>query len=224
MSRTWGEDAQRGRAREVIRRYLDTCLSYYATDGRLLRPELATDERITPWHAMALLMGEAQHIQRANVALRQYDMETEGTFNPSIMTQMLTHFCERLDPDVRERADAFVASRMAHEAGCILTTGTDQVGFGMLPGYSLWREMEIFAEAGLAPMEVLKAATCNGAYALGRSDLLGSLENGKLADFVVLDADPLANISNVRRVHRVVKGGILYMPQDHLKPLIGKYH
>lgn len=112
--------------------------------------------------------------------------------------------------------------KLAHSLGCILSTGTDRVDFGLLPGFSLWKEMEIFSEAGLSPMDVLKAATCNGAFAIGRSDLLGSLEAGKLADFVILDADPLQTVSNVRKVHRVVKDGVIYVPGDILKPLIGK--
>ena len=112
--------------------------------------------------------------------------------------------------------------RRAHEAGCLLSTGTDYVLLTMLPGWSLWREMEIFAEAGLPPMEVLKAATWNGAYAAGRTDQLGSVEPGKLADFVVLDANPLDDISNVRKVHKVIKGGVLYDREELLKPLIGK--
>jgi len=112
--------------------------------------------------------------------------------------------------------------RRAHAAGCLLSTGTDYVVLTMLPGWSLWREMEIFAEAGLPPMDVLKAATWNGAYAVGRTDQLGSVEAGKLADFVILRANPLDNISNVRQVHRVVKGGVIYDPEQLLKPLVGK--
>lgn len=112
--------------------------------------------------------------------------------------------------------------RRAYEAGCLLSTGTDYVVLTMLPGWSLWREMEIFSEAGLPAMEVLKAATWNGAYAIGRTDQLGSVEANKLADFVVLDANPLDNISNVRQVHRVVKGGVIYDREELLKPLVGK--
>lgn len=76
----------------------------------------------------------------------------------------------------------------------------------------------------MKPMDILKAATVNGAYAIGRSDLIGSLEAGKLADFVVLNANPLKNISNIRDVHRVVKGGVIYEPEELLKPLEGKFH
>jgi len=124
-----------------------------------------------------------------------------------------------MNPEAVQKNREFI--RRAHEAGCMLATGTDLVLVSILPGFSLWREMEIFAEAGLKPMEVLKAATVNGAYAIGRSDQLGTVEPGKLADFVVLTADPRIDISNVRSVYRVVKGGVLYDPQELLQPMAG---
>ena len=71
-------------------------------------------------------------------------------------------------------------------------------------------------------MEVLKAATYNGAYVIGRTDLLGSLSSGKLADFVVLDKNPLEDIWNVKFVHSVVKGGVEYEPDKLLEPFLGK--
>jgi len=112
--------------------------------------------------------------------------------------------------------------KAADQAGCILATGTDYVVWRLLPGYSLWREIEIFAEAGLTPMKILRAATWGGAYAIGRTDQLGSIEAGKLADMVVLNANPLDNVSNVRSVHRVIKGGIVYDPQELLRTIDGK--
>jgi imidazolonepropionase-like amidohydrolase len=138
---------------------------------------------------------------------------------------------EVLEKQAREPVPAAVAGVMnkqrefikaADAAGCILATGTDYVVWRLLPGFSLWREMELFAEAGLSPMKILKAATWGGAYAIGRTDQLGSLEAGKLADFVALNANPLDNISNVRSVFRVVKGGVVYDPQVLLKSREGK--
>jgi len=123
-------------------------------------------------------------------------------------------------PGVMAKVRRFI--RMAYDAGCLLSTGTDQVGFALLPGFALWREMEVFAEAGLPPMDVLRAATVNGARAIGRSDLLGALEAGKLADFVVLDGDPLEDIRRIRAVHRVVKGGVLFEPESVLAPVLGR--
>src|SRR5262245_59920277 len=60
----------------------------------------------------------------------------------------------------------------ANAAGCLVDTGTDYVLLAMVPGLSLWREMEIFSDAGLPPVAVLKATTWNGAYVVGRSDHL----------------------------------------------------
>jgi imidazolonepropionase-like amidohydrolase len=114
--------------------------------------------------------------------------------------------------------------REAHKAGAMLSTGTDMTNLQMLPAFSLYREMEIFGEAGMKPMEVLKAATYNGAYAIGRSDLIGSLEVGKAADFVVLNANPLENIGNVRQVFRVSKNGTIYVPEEVTKSLKGRIH
>jgi enamidase len=110
----------------------------------------------------------------------------------------------------------------AYDAGCLLGTGTDYVVWRLLHGYSLWREMDIFAEAGLPPMAILKAATYNGAYAIGRTDQVGAIETGKLADFVVLNANPLDHIGNVRSVYRVVKNGVIYDPEELLKTREGK--
>jgi hypothetical protein len=113
---------------------------------------------------------------------------------------------------------------LAHEAGVPLTIGTDLTNLQLLPQFAFWREMEIFAKAGMSAMEVLKAATANGAYAIGRSDSIGSIAPGQLADFVVLSADPLQNISNTRSVYRVIKGGTVYDPEVLLKPVIGRVH
>lgn len=110
----------------------------------------------------------------------------------------------------------------AYLAGCLLTTGTDKTNVVPLPGFSLREEMDVFARAGLPPMAVLKAATWNGAYALAAGDVLGSIAAGKLADLVVLDRDPLATISNVSAVHRVIKAGVVYEPEALLKKLLGR--
>src|SRR5207247_3403489 len=101
--------------------------------------------------------------------------------------------------------------RAAHAAGCLLGMGTDFVIPWMPPGVSLWREAEIFAEAGLAPMDVLEAATWNGIYSIGATDVLGAIEAGKLADFVALDGDPLSDIGKLLVVSRAVERGCVYV-------------
>jgi imidazolonepropionase-like amidohydrolase len=92
------------------------------------------------------------------------------------------------------------------DAGVPISVGTDASNIGVLHGASFHRELLVMSEAGMRPMDIIVAATRNGARALGRRDI-GTIEVGKLADLVVLDADPLADISNVGRINMVFKGG-----------------
>jgi imidazolonepropionase-like amidohydrolase len=76
----------------------------------------------------------------------------------------------------------------------------------------MFREMALMRDAGLTPLQVLRSATTNGAKAMGRDDL-GAIAPGKLADLVLLDADPLADVANLSHAERVVKGGVVYDPK-----------
>lgn len=77
-------------------------------------------------------------------------------------------------------------------------------------GLSLLMELENYASGGLTPVEVLRTATTVSAEAMGVGADLGSIEAGKLADLVILDGDPLARVSDLRRVSRVMKDGTMY--------------
>lgn len=104
--------------------------------------------------------------------------------------------------------------RRLQAAGVPIAAGTDAGNIGTLHGPALHRELELMAEAGLPPAAILRAATQGGARVMGRSDALGTIEAGKLADMLLLDADPLADIRNTRRIHRVIKGGVAFDPQQ----------
>ena len=97
-----------------------------------------------------------------------------------------------------------------------IAAGSDAGNIGTLHGAGLHRELELMAEAGLEPMAILVAATRGGARAMGREAELGTIEPGKLADLVILDADPLADIANTGRIYRVVKGGAVLDPEEIL--------
>jgi imidazolonepropionase-like amidohydrolase len=99
--------------------------------------------------------------------------------------------------------------RRLHAAGITIVAGTDQA----VPGYSLHREMEIYVEAGFTPLEALQSATLLAARAAGVEQESGSLELGKRGDVLLLDADPLKDIHNTRRVWRTVAAGVVYEPE-----------
>jgi imidazolonepropionase-like amidohydrolase len=67
--------------------------------------------------------------------------------------------------------------------------------------------MELLVQAGLTPAQVIEIATHNGAVFLGKADDMGSVEEGKLADLVLLNADPLKDIDNTKAIALVMKGG-----------------
>ena len=93
-----------------------------------------------------------------------------------------------------------------HRAGVPLVLGTDLA----VPGHSVYRELELAVAAGLTPMQAIQAATLVPARAMRLEGESGTLAPGKRADLVVLDADPLADVRNVRRVRWVVRGGRMY--------------
>ena len=99
--------------------------------------------------------------------------------------------------------------RRLHEGGVRLTAGSDVGMPWITPGVSLHRELELLVQAGIDEADVIVMATRNGAEGLGLEDRLGTVEAGKLADLVVLSADPLLDIRNTRSVTAVYKAGEL---------------
>ena len=97
-------------------------------------------------------------------------------------------------------------------SGASAGSGTPDVPAGL----GLHAELELFVEAGLTPLQALRAATANAAEALGVADELGTIEPGKLADLVIVGGDPLRDIKSVRDVRAVIRGGRYYAVSDLL--------
>ena len=93
------------------------------------------------------------------------------------------------------------------DAGVAIAAGTDAGNIGTLHGPSIHRELELMRDAGLAPAQIVHAAAWGGARVMGREADLGTIEPGKLADLLVLSADPLEDVAHLRRIELVVKGG-----------------
>ena len=97
----------------------------------------------------------------------------------------------------------------AHAAGVRILAGTDLGNPYVFPGSSLHEELALLVEGGLTPLQALRAATLHPATFLRSTDSLGTVATGKLADLVLLDADPLIDIRNTTRIHAVVLNGRL---------------
>jgi imidazolonepropionase-like amidohydrolase len=97
--------------------------------------------------------------------------------------------------------------------GVKILAGTDTPFAYCLPGFALQQELALLVEAGLSPMAALRAATWNPAEFLHLTKDYGSIEPGKMADIVVLDADPLLAIRNTTHIHAVLRRGDLI--DDH---------
>ena len=136
----------------------------------------------------------------------------------------------RLPPDVRQEWSAeadgvvenplqeftqfgewslFLTGRM-HSRDVPIAAGTDTPIFINVPGFSLHSELEMLVRAGMSPLEALHSATVRPAEFFSLQDEMGTIDVGRKADLVLLDADPLADISNTRRISAVVSKGEYY--------------
>ncbi|HKE28203.1 MAG TPA: amidohydrolase family protein [Bryobacteraceae bacterium] len=103
-----------------------------------------------------------------------------------------------------------------HKAGVPIVPGSDTG----LVGYGLHRELELYAEAGMTPLEVIQCATIGSARAMHLDRESGTIEPGKRADMILVEGNPLANVSDLRRVARVVANGRVFDP-SHLWQSVG---
>lgn len=136
---------------------------------------------------------------------------------PPVLAQRINAMGANVDPaTAHARFDRTLGIlRALHDAGVPIVAGTDEG----VPGFSVYREVELFPKFGMTPMQALQSASVVGARAMGAADSLGTLEPGKLADLIVFERNPLDDISNVRRVELVMKGGTLYRSRDIWKAI-----
>lgn len=104
-------------------------------------------------------------------------------------------------------------------AGVKFLTGTDINAPYVFPGFGLHDELALFVEAGFSPLEALQTATINPAKFLGLEKSLGTVEKGKLADLILLEANPLDDIKNTRKISAVIAGG-RYLSKEKLQEML----
>jgi hypothetical protein len=124
----------------------------------------------------------------------------------------------RQDPETKMMRRQLIAkyqelTGVLHRLGVPILVGTDAPEPFVPPGFSLHQELEMLVESGLTPTAALQAATVNNARILGQEKNLGSIESGKLADLLILAADPTKEIKNTREIDVVIRGGLICQPK-----------
>ena len=177
----------------------------FAANGTFFTPTLIIGQN-------AARSGEPAHL--ADPRLRHLPPEVVAAWMPPGAGTPATG--AGVDPATARRALGVGAEMTLamQRAGAPVLAGTDLGLPYVLPGFSLHDELGLLVEVGLSPLEALQAATRNPAAAAGRGDDLGTVEVGKLADLVLLNADPLADIANISRVAVVVANGRLFDEPD----------
>lgn len=177
----------------------------FARNGTYLDPTLVTDRALT----------YVDELSKEDDPRSKYIAATQREWwNPE--RGMLTRY----------RTPAYIAFRkrqfqktlqqipVAHRAGVIFLAGTDTTIPFIYPGFSLHDELGLFVQAGLTPLEALQTATINPARFLGLEQSVGTVQPGRLASLVLLDADPLKDIHNTTKIFAVIIRGKLLRRGD----------
>lgn len=201
---------------------------------------LPREERVAFWRELAArdvgvvptLVVVTESVFRPLEYYRSLMTDTTGgahPLRPYVSAFMVLDWKEQVDELDQQRVDYFKRAlpialkhfREMREAGVRLMAGSDVAVLNIFPGASLHEELRLFVDSlGMSPVAALASATREPAEWLGLSDSVGTIAPGKVADLVLLDADPLADINNVRRVGAVLLRGRL-LQRSELDALLG---
>lgn len=151
----------------------------------------------------------------------EYERSAEVKYVPAAFRAALReHWGSGTEEEVEER-QAFTLSlvRRLHERGAGLLLGSDT--YLVVPGFSAIRELEYFAAAGLSPFEALQTGTINAARALHQQDTVGTVDVGKRADLLLIEGNPLLDLSNMKLISGVMVRG-QWLPKSELQSHLAK--
>lgn len=141
-----------------------------------------------------------KYVDKTRLALWQsIEGQYAATITPSALQTLHNYYALQLK-----------VTKLLQQAGVKILAGTDLGGGWVIPGFSLHQEFKELAAAGLTPLQILQATTLNGAQFVGRESTMGTVEAGKNADLVLLDANPIADVANLDKVSAVFLKGKYY--------------
>ena len=135
-------------------------------------------------------------------------VENEIPVDPTLSIYEAIFKHDSTDPQNEKRwTKVLQLTKVMHESGVKILSGSDLPNFGLVPGESLHHELELLVEAGISPRDVIKIATRNGGEALDLINQTGTIEPGKQADILILSANPAEDIANTNRIDSVISNG-----------------
>ena len=161
-----------------------------------------------------------EHAWLAERAAIELLAEHGTTLVPTLVVTDVNRSLPGLTPAQRERQDLIerthrASTEVAIELGVALATGTDTGEVGVTADM-VWREIEVLAGHGASPMTTIRAATSAGARLLGLDGELGAIEIGMIADVILVDGDPLADLARLRSPRAVIQGGRVVAGEEGL--------
>jgi len=163
--------------------------------------------------ARNVLMGDTIPLDDPNNVL---DQRTKDTWNNSYSYFALLDSAQFTKEALQENLEvdkiyeiALSNLKTVYDAGILISTGTDAGNPGTHHGISFVQELEMLQDAGIPPEEILVMATRNGSLTMRKEKIIGTLEEGKIADLVIMDENPSKDISNIRTMTHVMHLGIL---------------
>lgn len=168
-------------------------------NGTALDTTAVIFERLMISRARQVHAGNAPYLDHVPIGYQRY---RRRTFVPLLQPGDDEQYLKAFDKSIE-------VIGLLHESGVPLLIGTDDA-----TGFTIHRELELYVQAGIPPGETLAIATLGAAKYLNQQDELGSIEPGKLADFLLVAGNPVDDISAMRRVRLVSKGGGIYFPEE----------
>ena len=194
--------------------------SFSEAKGRKIADTFARNQT---WQCPTLIRGETMRFADEPRFADSPDARYLSASMRAVYTGFSQQYAQKLTPTSRDtlkqhKALALRVVKMFDEAGVPMMAGSDYGGGWVIPGVSLHQEFDLLEEAGLSALRVLQMATLDGARFLHRESTLGTVEEGKHANLVILEADPLQSVQNLHKIAAVVRGG-QYYPQAQLLTL-----
>ncbi len=193
-------ELQRAMATSYDSKKCETLFALFVKNQIHVVPTAIWGKRFAPLNENDLPNDDSLNLAPASMRAR-WDKRRADVINASSPEDFA--FRQMLNDKSRELLAAMIRANVS------LLAGTDAMDGYVLPGASLHDELGLLVEAGMTPMAALQSATRNAAKFLGKQNSVGTIEVGKTADLVLLDADPLQAIANTRRIYAVIVGGKL---------------